>query len=220
MWSSCRCVVDCVVVALVVHVAPDSICLSAHNFKFNCRVREISPFVPILCQRKLVHFITLIVDREISAGTYYLHVSLPESKKGDVMKNIKNSRSWYICTLSQKMRNFTRNACIEYVPFACCSLWETGILPSYFSMSHTENIAFELVVILLSLVYVCTIRDTSVNKGTDYGMKERVSVFGRGGCLFHANMTEVVHWTTQPCIPWLIDAVSLEVKRLQSSADH
>jgi hypothetical protein len=87
-------------------------------------------------------------------------------------------------------------------------------------MSHTENIAFKLAVIFLSLVYVCPIRDTSVNKGTDCGMKERVSVFGRGRGLFHANMTEVAHWTTQPCIPWLIDAVSFGVKRLQSSTDH
>ena len=87
-------------------------------------------------------------------------------------------------------------------------------------MSHTENIAFKLAVILLSLVYVCMIRDTSVNKGTDCGMKERVSVFGRVGGLFHANTTEVAHWTTQPCIPWLIDAVSLGVQRLQISADN
>jgi hypothetical protein len=87
-------------------------------------------------------------------------------------------------------------------------------------MSYTENIAFKLAVILLSLVFVCTIRDTLVNKGTDYGMKERVSVFDRGWGIFHANMTEVAHWTTQSCIPWLMVAVSFGVKRLQSSADH
>jgi len=80
--------------------------------------------------------------------------------------------------------------------------------------------AFKLAVILLSLVHVCTIRDTSVNKSADCGMKELVSFFDRGGGLFHANMTEVAHWTTQPCIPWLIDAVSFGVKRLQSSANH
>ena len=153
---------------LVIHVAPDSISLSADNLKFNYLVRET--FVPILCQRKLVHFNTFIFDRKISTGTCYLLVSLPESRKGDVMKNVKISVSWYICTLSQWMRKFTRNVCIECVPFTCCSLWETGILPSYFSMSHKENISFKLAVILLPLVYVCTIRDTSVNKGTDYGM--------------------------------------------------
>jgi len=49
---------------------------------------------------------------------------------------------------------------------------------------------------------------TSVNESTDYGMKERVSFFGRRGGLFHANMTEVAHWTNQPCIPWLTDAIS------------
>jgi hypothetical protein len=87
-------------------------------------------------------------------------------------------------------------------------------------MSHTENIAFKLAVILLPLEFVCTIRDTSVNKSADQRMKEQVSVFGRGGGLFQANMTEVAHWTTQPCIPWPIDAVSLGVKRLQISDDH
>jgi len=75
-------------------------------------------------------------------------------------------------------------------------------------MSRKENIAFKLAVFLLSLLYVCTIRDTSVNESTDYGMKERVSFFGRRGGLFHTDMTEVPHWTNQPCIPWLIDAIS------------
>jgi hypothetical protein len=101
VWSSCWCVVYCTVVALVVHVAPDGICLSAHNLKFNYRAREISPFVPLLCQRKLVHLITIIFDRKISTATCHLRVSLPESRKGDDMKNIKNSRSWYIYILSQ-----------------------------------------------------------------------------------------------------------------------
>ena len=83
----------CTVVALVVHVAPDSVCLSVHNLKFNYRVRSSLPFVPIMCQRKLVHFMTLIIDRKMSTGTCCLRVTLPESRKGDVMKNIKSLRS-------------------------------------------------------------------------------------------------------------------------------
>jgi hypothetical protein len=63
--------------------------------------------------------------------------------------------------------------------------------------------------------------NSSVGVTTAYGLDERGSISGGGWEFFSlTSCPDRLRGATQPPIPWVLEALSLEVKRPESEADH